>query len=302
MKKLRFLIAAPPYNHQSGGVMILHNLCDMLNRQGYEAAIVIFHNGKHPHFQWVIHNSPGLYCPTHQRVHLSMEDSDQAVRDFLEDGVLVYPDVAPGNPLAAKRVVTYLLGPNHGYAPQYPNEYVLSFSKLFHDNPNSYLFNPFHDDALHSTGARHWSERTMDLTYFGKGQDAVDCFRIPETLMISRTWPEDKNQLGIILRQCRYFFTWDSLTATNKDAVSCGAVPVILHEHQMTRMESGRGELGILPEVRLEDYQNKESVIGDRAKIDQQMLDMNNNILFYQDTWPERVSAFARDVHRFYGY
>jgi hypothetical protein len=43
-------------------------------------------------------------------------------------------------------------------------------------------------------------------------------------------------------------------------------------------------------------------VIGDRAKIDQQMLDMNNNILFYQDTWPERVSAFARDVHRFYGY
>ena len=38
--KLRFIICAPAYGHQSAGVTVLHSLCDRLNKLGYPAAII----------------------------------------------------------------------------------------------------------------------------------------------------------------------------------------------------------------------------------------------------------------------
>ena len=68
--------------------------------------------------------------------------------------------------------------------------------------------------------------------------------------MLTRDWPTDKNQLDHMLRACRYFFTWDSVSQTNVDAVACGATPIMMHERQLARPESGRG---VLPKIRLED-------------------------------------------------
>ncbi len=295
--KLRFLIASPRYDHQIGGVMLLHQLCDMLNRQGFEAAMVLY-GGSPPHYNWAYSNLAELYHPRHQRVELSMDNVDQSVRDFLEHGVIIYPERVTGNPLGASRVIKYLLYKDEKYVRETPSEYLLSFSKLFHANPDGYLFKPFSDDNLHANGARHWSERSMDLTYFGKGPQFTECFRIPQTLVLSRKWPEDKNQLGILLRQCRYFFTWDAVTQTNLDAVACGAVPVMLHDLQMGRQEMDGGEMGALPDVRLSNLQDAGSVLGDAAQIDRAMQEINQRGASYIDTWPQRVLQFANDVHR----
>ncbi len=300
--KLKFLIAAPAYSHQSAGIMILHELCDMLNRQGYEAAMVLFHgsNGQDQSWQWAYTDRAEFYHPDHQRVRLNINDADNSVRDFLENGVIIYPDLILGNPLGAGRVVRYLLYKNEGYVASSQSEYVLSFSTMFHSAPDSYLFKPLLDENFHLRSAAHWSKRTLDITYFGKGPGVINCFRIPETLMISRTWPEDKNQLGILFRQCRYFFTWDCATQTNMDAVACGAVPVLLHDLQLTRDELARGELGRHPDIVLADFQNKDSVVGDESEIDFQMNEMNRKAKYYKDSWPERVSEFAEDAARFF--
>jgi hypothetical protein len=140
----------------------------------------------------------------------------------------------------------------------------------------------------------------MDLTYFGKGPQFTECFKIPDTLVLSRKWPEDKNQLGILLRQCRYFFTWDAVTQTNLDAVACGAVPVLLHDRQMDYDELSRGEMGALPDVRLNNLLDKTSVQGSAIDIDHAMLKINRLAASYIDTWPERVLEFSHDVHRFF--
>ena len=298
--RLKFLIAAPKYTHQSAGIMVLHNLCDMLNRQGYEAAIVFFHGGKAPNFQWACTNNPEMYHPDHERVHLSLTDPVKSIRDFLENGVMIYPDLILDNPMGASRIVRYILCHNESYTAQFANEYVLSFSKLFHSNPNAYLFQSLPNENFHSRGVPHWSKRTMDLTYFGKGPGFIDCFRIPETLVLTRTWPEDKNQLGILLRQCRYFFTWDAVSQTNFDAIACGAVPVFLHDRQTTREALSRGEPGAYPNIRLADLNDKESVICDVEEIDKQMSEMNSKIEWLKESFPERVSRFASDVHKFY--
>jgi hypothetical protein len=261
---------------------------------------MVMYGGSPPHFNWAYSNHPDLYHPGHQRVELSMDNVDKSVRDFLEHGVIIYPEQVTGNPLGASRVVKYLLYKDEKYIRESASEYILSFSKLFHASPDGYLFKPFSDDNLHSKGARHWSERTMDLTYFGKGPQFTECFKIPDTLVLSRKWPEDKNQLGILLRQCRYFFTWDAVTQTNLDAVACGAVPIVLHDLQMARDELDCGEMAALPDVRLTNLQDRNSVRGDPVEIDRTMLEINRLAASYIDTWPERVLQFAHDVHRFF--
>lgn len=300
-KRLRFLIASPRYNHQTAGVMVLHELCDMLNRQGYEAAIVLF-GGSGPHFHWAFSNAAEFYHPNHQRTEIPFEDANLSIQEYLKDGVVIYPDLVPDNPLNAPRVVRFLLYKNHGYRAQGPSEYVLSFSQMFHDSADGYLFKTFVDPALHDRGARHWRERTLDLCYIGKGMNFTACHHIPGTLALSRSWPEDKAQLGMLLRECRYLFTWDTVSQTNVDAIACGAIPVLLQEHQASRTEINSGELGDYPDVHLTDLNDARSVQGDAAQIERQVAAMQRRILQYQHSWPDRVKAFAEDLHRFYAF
>jgi hypothetical protein len=297
--KLKFLIATPKYDEKFGGVMILHQLCDMLNRQGFEAAIVFF-GGSAPDFNWATSNYSELFGPNFQHSPLAVEDPVKSIRDFLVDGIVIYPEIIIGNPLRANRIVKYLLYKDENYSRSSDNEYILSFSKIFHSNPDSYLFKPFSDKGLHANGALHWSQRTMDLTYFGKGPKFTECFTIPDTLVLSRTWPEDKHQLGILLRQCRYFFTWDSVSQTNTDAVTCGAVPVLLNDAQINKMDLDRGELGALPDISISDLKNKFSVVGNADIISNQMNEMCSKVNYYEKSWPERVNNFANDVLRFF--
>ena len=301
MKKLRFLIASPRYNHQTAGVMVLHELCDALNRQGYEAAVVLF-GGTGPTFQWAFSNAPEFYHPDHQRTQIPFENANHSIQEYLKDGVVIYPDLVPDNPLAAPRVVRFLLYKNHGYAAQGPNEYVLSFSQMFHDRPNGYLFKTFVSPELHARGARPWRERTLDLCYTGKGPNFTTCHHIPGTLPLSRSWPESKEHLGLLLRECRYFFTWDTVSQTNVDAIACGAIPVLLQDQQASRAEINSGELGDYPDIRLTDLHDKASVQGDADQVDRQLTAMQSRFLHYQDTWPQRVKAFAEDLHLFYAF
>lgn len=300
--KLRFLIAAPAYSHQSAGIMALHDLCDTLNRQGFEAAMVLFHgsDAKAQSWQWAYTDRADFYHPDHQRVRLNINDADNSVRDFLENGVIIYPDLIVGNPLGASRVVRYLLYKNHSYVAASANEYILSFSTMFHSSPDSYLFKHFSDENFHSRGAAHWSKRTLDLTYIGKGATFANCFKIPETVVLTRQWPDDKNQLGILLRQCRYFFTWDSVTATNFDAVSCGAVPVLLQYNQTTKDELSGYEFGCFSSADLADFNNKESVIGSESEIDAHLNEIKSKISWYESSWPDRVREFAENAGRFF--
>lgn len=301
MGKLRFLIASPRYNHQTAGVMVLHELCDMLNRQGYEAAIALF-GGTGPHFHWAFSNSPEYYHPQHQRTHIPFDNANDAIREFLQDGVVIYPDLVPDNPLAGSRVVRFLLYKNHSYQPQGPHELLLSFSRMFHDHPHAQLFKTFISPELFATGSRHWSERTLDITYTGKGANFAACHRIPGTLALSRIWPEDKEQLGALLRQCRYFFSWDSVSQTNIDALACGAIPVLLQEQQATRAEIDSSELGKYPNIRLVDLFNSQSVQCDPTEVDAQVDAMIRQIAHYRDSWPARVRAFAEAAHTFYNF
>jgi hypothetical protein len=251
LKKARFLIAAHPYNHQSAGIVVLHELCDTLIRLGYEAYIIFFYGGNIPNYNWGWSNHSLWYGPGLSKGQIPDSDLDAFTSKLLREGIVIYPEVVTGNPLGASQVVRYFLNKDGGLTgiptKYLKTDYKLSFSKVFFPHADGYLFKLQTSPHFHSKNMPFALQRNMDTTYVGKGGKYTQTFRVSNSILITKGWPEDKEQLGLILRNTRYFFTWDSVSSTNIDAVLCGAVPVVMQWMQSTPAELDGTEMGPFP-------------------------------------------------------
>jgi hypothetical protein len=290
-RQINFLIASPPYTHIFAGVRVLHDLCHELNLLGHNAALIFFHsgNGLEKPYQWALSNRPDLYSTGNKRLYLPLDNPIKSINDFLENGVMIYPEIIAGNPIGAKRVVRYLL--NKDDKP-YPGEFVCSFMKFYRNNPDHILFKITSPDFMNSEKTNHWSNRKMDVTYFGKGPKFVDCKLIPDTVLIERDWPRDQMQLAIMLKNTRYLFSYDGNSALTTDAMLCGAVPIILHDKQLSYSDLMAGELKH-PSVILSNIKDKNSLKFDKDKLDEEMNDLKASIDYWRSSWNHRVNSFV---------
>ncbi len=291
MKSNKFIIIAPPYSARSGGIMILHDLCEALNRNGYQAGIVFLHGGnaKEQNFQYAFSNDSALYRPN-GNYHLYQDEAE--IRDILSSGTVIYPDLITGNPLGAKHTVRYILNFN---SLEFENDFVLSYSKVYSVYTDFVLTKPFDHPSFTDSETAPWSQRTLDLTYIGKGADFISCHRIQNTILVERDYPRDKEQLALLLRQCRFFFTWDCVSATNFDAIMCGAIPVLLHDKQMPRHDVNQMELGAFPRI---DFSSVEELPGalryHREEIDADVAAFKKKYHNLVDDWDLSVRDFAK--------
>lgn len=230
-------ICAPPYENSSAGVMVLHDLCHTLLELGYIAHIVMMSSDG-----FRVSTEESLYDPKLKKLYFSSEEEARKWFNYtLDYGVVLYPEIIPGNPLEAKHVVRYFLngdgvltGVKTGYKD---TDYILTWSRKFFRHANGLLAKSIRSKFMHDVNATDFGQRTLDLTYFGKGAKYADCFRINGSILLSSVWPQSKEELAILLRNTRYLFCWDNLTALNSDAVFCGAKVVLLQFQQLTEEE-----------------------------------------------------------------
>ena len=90
-------VYCPPWRHDSAGIRVLHQLCDLLNRAGAPSWLVIS-NPAYGTF-----TNPQLMTPV-----LSQELADDHEAAGLKP-IVVYSETVPGNPLGARRIVRYVL-------------------------------------------------------------------------------------------------------------------------------------------------------------------------------------------------
>ena len=229
---LPFIVAAPVYDHRSAGIRVLHTLCNELNRCGREAYLLFyqFRPEGGQNFYW----SDGTlgYCPEHSSIkRFPTPTSPELLQEIVANGYVVYPEVIQGNPLNAPRVVRYVLAnPTTNTYPMLHLEadYIVSFHQSYWPTSNYLLTILLEDPNFNDLDTLPTLQRRMDCTYIGKGSKFGACFKIPGTVLIERVWPADKESLAIMLRNTRYFYTWDLVSETNVNALFCGAIPVVL--------------------------------------------------------------------------
>jgi hypothetical protein len=295
LSKYDFLVVAPPFSSRSGGVMVLHELCSTLNQIGYRAGILYIIEGSQQDqgFKFAYSNEKSLQDPDGIYFDFISNKSEAEIGLYIRNACLIYPDIVKGNPAGGKTYATYVLG-----RPQFKIEsnFIASYSKLYIDHADLILYKPFISEWMHALDTQHWSKRKLDLTYIGKGHEYTECRHIPGSVLVERDWPRDKRQLAALLRNCRYFFSWDTVSATNTDAVLCGAVPVLMHDLQIPRAVLDTGEHGPFPPSSYFPGFELAELPANLDAIDKAILGMQKSLSEHLFQWPQRVKELATAI------
>jgi hypothetical protein len=94
----QIIIATPPYNESTGGIVVLHKLCHILNELGYNSSLIPTEK-----------LAGGLY-----QIHMNPRYNTKLTTEINpEKDIIIYPEIQDGNPWGAKNVVRWILNSYH---------------------------------------------------------------------------------------------------------------------------------------------------------------------------------------------
>jgi hypothetical protein len=250
---MKFIIVTRGYDDDSGGVVVLHQLCDRLNKLGYEAylwpsfkpslnfsnpfkAAYLFFRYFRKNIKYGFRKDPKLNTPT-----ASYQD--------LENAVIVYPEVVVGNPLQAQKVVRWLLhkpGFNNGGKIDFGVEDLFFYyDKAFDDS----RFNVYPDNHLYIVTQRsdvykvtNLSKREGTCYLLRKGSKRKIVHELNGSILVDGLSHEDTAQ---VFNEAEYCISYDTYTMYNVYAAMCGCIPIVIPEEGITKeqwqpVEEGR--------------------------------------------------------------
>jgi hypothetical protein len=271
-----FLICAPlQAANMSNGILGLIHLAKTIEKLGRTATMcqVLGEND-----EIICSENLNTYIPANDRlkrvvdcVRLTAQKfgvklcSDFA-RKKIDASYVVYPENVLGNPLGAKNVVRYFLNrdgilKNGARVSLGTRDFILAHSTVMQpDAQHVCYFTPM-NPLFNRDNTVLPQHRTLDLTYVGKGELYGFKGKIEKTVAITRTWPATKEELAIMLRNCRFFYTADACTNINKEALACGAIPVFIHNGPWTDAEIDAFEPGAMPRVRPSETLDEDGLV-----------------------------------------
>lgn len=238
MSGLIYIVYAPSYDENVGGIIFLHELVHQLRKLGEEAYLwpqqPIFRPSRRGRLK-------AFFYP--EKYVLNPElNTPVATRSLLKDtrAVVVYPEIIPGNPLGIKNVVRWLL-----YEPG-----GLLGSIDFGDHDMFFTASGMADKPSLTGGAPELFLWKVNPTYRNENRPdrqgvcytvrkGYEKFRIPET--------EDPNAIQIdglshteinqIFNNCSVFYSYDEATMYSQFAAIAGCLSVVIPGQYKTRQD-----------------------------------------------------------------
>ncbi len=217
-----YYIIAPPYTELSSGIRVLHYLCHILNRRGYEAYVS------------TTATRDGLRTP-----YLSEAVKFRHRREGREP-IVVYPEVVKGNPLGARHVVRYLLNtPGYlgGDETFDPEEFILQYREEFVPEtmtPDCALFLPPSDLSVFNTDGVDDAKRSGVCFYVNRYKGPMEA--VPDgAIELSRRFPRSLSELGALFKSVELLYTYEFSSIT-LEAALCGCPTVYIPNETMPEM------------------------------------------------------------------
>ncbi|TCT21325.1 tetratricopeptide repeat protein [Thiobaca trueperi] len=237
---LNFVVMTPPYSERSGGSLALWRLIEALKNKGQAVKVCLFCSYS-DQTMTISPDGKSWYC-CHER---SLPDYYSSGKD---KPVFIVPEVFCSRWLAGMKVVRYYLN-RLGVLGIFPrvndDEFKLSFSPLFVGESDFFL--PQYNGKINLEYARNlkMEPRKLNLTYIGKGGLYVDDPKVfRDSVLMTRSWPETRDEYIHLLENTNFVFSYDVLTAVLMESVLLGAIPVILCFKPFSReemLDSGAG-------------------------------------------------------------
>lgn len=215
---MKIIIAAPSYNSSIGGVVVLHKLCHILNNLGYDSYLTttLRLNGQ----------TDFMYLNT--AFNTKVIDSIDVDND-----IIIYPEVQPGNPYGCKNVVRYILNTYH-----LPNQF--NIMETWTDSDYWLYYHDRFYDGLRDKNMLHIIDSKIDI-FEDKGLErkfsACFSYRKRDINKIDIIHPADSIEIGSnvhydelisIFNNCRQFYSYDTETYLSVLAALCGCESIIV--------------------------------------------------------------------------
>lgn len=239
---MKFIIYSPIYREDSGGVIVLHKLCSLLNEQGHEA--LIWHDLKPTmnEFSSIIGWKKllkyiGNLFFQYQNVR-SPYGLKRATMSDIESSVVIYPEIVEGNPLYAEKVVRWLLNKPSAITGKTSFEQG-DLIYFYHPHFNDWVLNP---NAKHHLNLMEIMDDTYNQTNFGVRHGCCHMVRKGEN-RIHDQHPEGSilldgkshSEIAEIFNRCEYFVSYDLYTMYSRYAAMCGCIPIVVPANGVTK-------------------------------------------------------------------
>ncbi|SAL64593.1 hypothetical protein [Caballeronia telluris] len=310
MKRPDYIICAPlQWTFSSNGVLALVRLARSIEKTGRRAYMCTYRhvNG----VEAAIGIDFDTYAPKNEGEQqfvgtirrVAQEFGITMLKDFsqqhVDDCIVVYPEALLTNPLNAKRVVRYFLNREGIVSGRKvnvgPDDFILAHSRVMHPDPHHVCYFAELNPLFHNRGTHPAEHRQLDISYIGKGSVYGITDPVPETVVITRTWPETKQELAILLRNCRFFFTADACSNLNTEALACGAIPAFRDTGPWTNEDIDSFEPAPFPRL----YEGVQAGDDFFAEFEKERLGYLERLQRLIDGWDDSVAQMAdkADVH-----
>jgi hypothetical protein len=228
-----YVICARIFNHKSHGCVLLHKLCHQLNNSNRKCALIFFVGDRYEtqfHYLDSVDSHPSYFCKEYDYFFPKKNE----INDFMQNSIVIYPEIIPENPLNAKFVCRYMLNSEGAIKKGLKirpgdSDFFLTHHESYSKNYNFLLFHQeINMKLLQSQAIVPLKNRKIDVTYIGKGSKYEQCKIINNTYEITRTSPEKKEDLYKLLGKTRFFYTYDNLSLLTVEAILLGCIPIFL--------------------------------------------------------------------------
>lgn len=207
----KYVIFAPSLKINSGGVTVLHLLCDYINRLGYEA------------YLWPSDNNFDTFL-TNAKYKISLANYEILSSKF----IAIYPEIIIGNPLNAKYVVRWILnkpGVLGGDGNFGNDDLLFYYSKSFTNgqkNVNYLQIIELYGDMFNNKNLK----RSGSCYVMRKGKNRKIIHDLNESIEIIDSTPSQ--ELVEIFNKTKYFYSYDYATFLSIQAALCGCISIVV--------------------------------------------------------------------------
>lgn len=249
---MRFYIYAPSYNENSGGCVVLHRLCHLLNSiDGCESFLVpmvperfsIVNFSRFMRDVYVILRWFFKMSFLSSRFKTNSNWNTPVVTKFglknLDDSIVIYPEITYGNPLNGKNVVRWFLHQPGHFTKQInygANELYFKFNSAIQDF--SYCMSTLSKQELkviyypleyyNMEGAMNESDCCHAVR---KGSDKKHCHPKDSILIDDMSHKDVAN----VFKHSKRFISYDDYTAYSLFAVLCGCESIVVPGNGITK-------------------------------------------------------------------
>jgi hypothetical protein len=259
--KIKFRIYTPEYNDASGGIIVLHLLCEKIISNGYDCKLISMND-----------NIPEN---KYKKIYTYKND--------IQDSIVIYPEIISGNPLNAKKVIRWILC-------ELGSNCDRNIYKTWDKNDIIYFYATF-NPKISVSKYLFCIDLDKSIINYNKNERKKDCFEIRKSHKFHKNLkfihPKDSYEIKNlplkerikIFNNHRYYYCYDPYCGNIIVAGLCGCIPIIVPIENISKKDWTK----TLPSINYLNENKKDYLYGFAYGIEDIEYAKNTNNLIYEE-------------------